>query len=76
MANEFGDEEIKAFVKPRSAGFDPAAFVRWCEERMARFQVPRFVAQVDAFPKTPTQRIMKHQLSRSTHDCWDRGDRP
>lgn len=76
VANEFGDEEIKAFVKPRSAGFDPAAFVRWCEERMARFQVPRFVAQVDAFPKTPTQRIMKHQLSRSTHDCWDRGDRP
>jgi crotonobetaine/carnitine-CoA ligase len=75
VANEFGDEEIKAFVKPHDSAFDPAAFVQWCEGKMARFQVPRFVALVDSFPKTPTQRIMKHQLSRSITDCWDRGDR-
>lgn len=75
VANEFGDEEIKAFVKPHGSAFDPSAFIQWCESKMARFQVPRFVAVVEAFPKTPTQRIMKHQLSRSITDCWDRGDR-
>ena len=74
VSNEFGDEEIKAFIKPRSIQFDPKGFVEWCEGKMARYQVPRFVQLVDEFPKTPTQRIMKHKLSRSTTDCWDRGE--
>ena len=74
VSNEFGDEEIKAFIKPRSVQFDPKVFFEWCEGKMARYQIPRFVQIVDEFPKTPTQRIMKHKLSRSTTDCWDRGE--
>jgi crotonobetaine/carnitine-CoA ligase len=74
VPNDFGDEEIKAFVKPRTARFDPESFIQWCEGKMARFQIPRFIELVEGFPKTPTQRIMKHKLSRSTTDCWDRGE--
>jgi carnitine-CoA ligase len=71
VQNEFGDEEIKAFLKLRSSGFEPTKFKQWCLEKMAKYQVPRFIALVEHFPKTPTQRIMKHQLSRSVTDGID-----
>lgn len=74
VPNEFGDEEIKAFIKPRSSAFSPEHFLLWCQGKMAKYQIPRFIEIVKGFPKTPTQRIMKHKLSRSTTDCWDRGE--
>lgn len=74
VRNEFGDEDLKIFIKPVAAAFDPAALIAWCATRMAKFQVPRFVAFIDEFPKTPTQRIRKHELPRTTDDCWD-GDK-
>jgi crotonobetaine/carnitine-CoA ligase len=39
---------------------------------MAAFQIPRFIALIDEFPKTPTERIRKELLPRSTQDCFDR----
>jgi len=71
VVNEFGDEDLKLFVKPKGAAIDPAALVAWCAPRLASFQVPRFIAFADDFPKTPTQRIQKQFLSRSIDDCWD-----
>lgn len=38
---------------------------------MPYFQIPRYVAFTEEFPKTPSQRIRKAELSRSTTDCWD-----
>jgi crotonobetaine/carnitine-CoA ligase len=79
VKNEFSDEDLKLFVKPRDARLTAAALIAWCQPRMAAFQVPRFVAFVDAFRKTPTQRIQKQFLSRTIDDCWDRektGDAP
>jgi len=73
VTNEFADQDLKLFVKlkPGVRDFDPAALAVWCGQRMAAFQVPRFVAVVDAFAKTPTQRIQKHTLSTTLDDCWD-----
>ena len=69
---EVGEEDVKLFVKPAAGRrLDPAELRRWCEGRLARFQLPRYVALVDAFPRTPTERIRKDALSRSTTDCWD-----
>jgi len=72
VANELGDEDLKIFVRrvPGSA-LDALALTAWCAPRMPRFHIPRFVAFVDEFPKTPTQRIQKFALSRSTDDCHD-----
>lgn len=72
VANELGDEDIKAFLrlKPDSR-LDPLAFIKWCEQRMAYFQVPRFVATIDEFPKTPSERIRKDALPRDTANCFD-----
>ena len=50
---------------------DALDVIRWCEARLAYFQVPRYVAFVDAFPKTPSERIRKDELPRSVESCWD-----
>jgi crotonobetaine/carnitine-CoA ligase len=72
VSNELGDEDIKVFLRLKpGATVDPLEFVKWCEGRMAYFQVPRFVDFIDAFPKTPSERIRKDALSRDTSRCFD-----
>jgi crotonobetaine/carnitine-CoA ligase len=72
VPNEVADEDIKIFLRSRGGRRpDPAEFVRWCETRMARFQVPRYVALIDEFPKTPTERIRKELLPRGAEGCFD-----
>ena len=38
---------------------------------MPHFQVPRFIEFIDEFPKTPTQRIRKNDLSKTVNGAWD-----
>jgi carnitine-CoA ligase len=69
---EVGEEDLKVFIKcVPGAMLDPHELIRWCEPRMPYYQIPRYIAWVKAFEKTPTQRILKHKLSRDTHGCWD-----
>jgi len=73
VAAEIGEQEIKLFLKPKpGAPLDPATFSHWIGERLARYQNPRYIAIVDEFERTPSQRIMKHRLSRDVDACWDR----
>jgi crotonobetaine/carnitine-CoA ligase len=72
VANELADEDVKIFLRLKpGAMLDPLDFVRWCEGRMAHFQIPRYVEFIDAFPKTPTERIRKESLSRETSGLFD-----
>jgi carnitine-CoA ligase len=72
VASDVGDEDIKVFIKPIGGKrLDPLDLIRWCESRLAYFQIPRYVELVDDFPRTPTERIRKDQLSTSTATCWD-----
>ena len=61
VPSELSEEEIKAFVVTRDAP-DFAALRAWADERLSPFKVPRYWQRVDALPRTPTQRIAKHQL--------------
>ena len=73
VPSEMGEEDIKAFVKVRdSSVFSPAELVAWCADRMAPYQIPRYVEVVPDFETTPTNRIRKEVLSRSTAGCFDR----
>lgn len=73
VPSELGDDEIKVFVRRATgATLDAEGLLRWCVPRLPRFQLPRYVAFVDDFPRTPTQRILKRELSRDTTGCWDR----
>ncbi|MBL8672588.1 MAG: AMP-binding protein [Alphaproteobacteria bacterium] len=72
VENEIADQDIKVFLKPREGSrIDPAAFHAWCAGQLPRFQVPRLIAFIDEFPKTPTLRTKKELLSKATDDCWD-----
>ena len=72
VANELADEDVKMFLRLKpGASLDLVDFVRWCEGRMAHFQVPRYIEFIEAFPKTPTERIRKESLSRGTSGIFD-----
>jgi crotonobetaine/carnitine-CoA ligase len=74
VTNELADEDLKLFVKLKpDQQLSAADLLLWCQPRLATFQIPRFVAFVDEFPKTPTQRIQKQFLSKAVDDgCFDR----
>ena len=73
VAAEVGEQEIKLLVQPRAgAELTPAALSAWLESRLAAYASPRYIAVVADFERTPSQRIMKHRLDRTTAGCWDR----
>jgi carnitine-CoA ligase len=69
---DVGESEIKLFVKPKvGMSLVPLEFSDWLAHRLARYQRPRYIAIVEEFERTPSQRIMKHKLSKRTDDAWD-----
>lgn len=69
---EVGEQDLKAFVKlTPGVALDPFDLIKWCEPRMPRYQIPRYIAIVETFEKTPTLRIRKEALPRDTSHCWD-----
>ena len=73
VPGELGDDELLLYVRPVGGrSLEPDALIRWCEPRIPHFQVPRYVAFIDDFPRTPTQRVRKGDLSRDVAGLWDR----
>ncbi|MBI2962162.1 MAG: AMP-binding protein [Deltaproteobacteria bacterium] len=70
-----GEDEVKAYVVPRAGEeVTPEALLDYCQDRMPRFAVPRFVEFVPALPKTATGKLQKEELRRrgKTPATWDR----
>jgi fatty-acyl-CoA synthase len=68
IASEFFGEEVAVAVRPRvGASIDAAAVMEFCEGRLARFKIPRFVRIVEAFPMTASGKIQKFKL-REQHE--------
>ncbi|MBI2964161.1 MAG: AMP-binding protein [Deltaproteobacteria bacterium] len=70
-----GEDEVKACLVLRERSkLSPEDILRWCEERMPYFAVPRYVEFVAALPKTPNLKIQKHRLREDgvTAGTWDR----
>jgi crotonobetaine/carnitine-CoA ligase len=73
VAAGIGEQEIKLFVKRRAGtGLQPQELSAWLSERLAPYQNPRYIAFVDAFARTSSQRIIKHTLPARIDDAWDR----
>ena len=77
IPSELSDEEIKAYVIPKpEEKIDPAEIFRWCEGRLARFKIPRYLEIRESFPKTPTHRVEKYKLRQERENpaagCVDR----
>jgi acyl-CoA synthetase (AMP-forming)/AMP-acid ligase II len=65
-------EEVKAYLilQPGKSAEDlpPAAVVAHCQGRLARFKIPRFIAYVEEFPRTPSNKVAKAQLVEAADD--------
>lgn len=75
VPSEHGEDEVLVFVTAVAGkSIDPADLIEFLLPRMPHFMVPRFVQVIDAFPKTPTQKIQKHILRDrvSMETVWDR----
>lgn len=73
VPSELGEEEVLAVVVP-SGALDPVDLLRFCEGRIARFAVPRFVELVDELPLTASGKVAKAALRDRgvTPATWDR----
>jgi len=56
-----GDEEILLAVKARP-GLDPLELLRFLDERLPFFMVPRYLRFVDEMPRTPNEKIRREAL--------------
>jgi crotonobetaine/carnitine-CoA ligase len=70
---EIGEQDILLFIQ-LAAGTnpDPAAISAWLERQLPPYQRPRFIAFVESFERTPSQRIKKHFLPMDSAIRWDR----
>jgi len=77
VSSELTEDDVMVYVV-RKAGetLTEKEVVEFCNEHMAYFMVPRFVAFIDALPKTPSEKIEKYKLKREAEarraDLWDR----
>ncbi len=74
VPGELGENDVKVFLRLASRdGFEPAALVEWCRDKMAKFKVPRYVEIVDEFPRSATKReVERHKLIALNSDtAWD-----
>lgn len=75
IKSELAEDEVKICVVLRpGASLAPEELIRYADERMPYFAVPRYVEFLDALPKTPTERIQKYVLKEAgvTPTTWDR----
>jgi crotonobetaine/carnitine-CoA ligase len=75
VPSELGEDDVMVAVVPRPGrAIDPAELAGWCEQRMARFMVPRFLDVVAELPKTPTEKVAKHLLTARgvSSTTWER----
>ena len=75
VPSELSEEEVLAVIQlQQDTDLDPIELLKFCEERLPHFAVPRYIRVIDRFPKTPSQRIEKYKLRQEgiTADTWDR----
>jgi len=75
VPNEISEEDVLVVVAPVEGGtIDPAALLEFLRPRMAHFMLPRYVRVLPELPKTPTSKVLKHELRSEgvTADTWDR----
>ena len=75
VPSELGEHDVMAVVVLKEGQtFSPEELIAHCEERMARFMVPRYLEFRAELPKTGTHRVQKGALKREgvTAATWDR----
>ncbi len=78
VPSSLGEEDIVVFVVPENEDFDPASVHTFCQGRLPKFMVPRYVVLIDELPKTPTEKTRKPALRElwPTVSAWDAQSEP
>jgi crotonobetaine/carnitine-CoA ligase len=76
---EIGEDEVKVVVVlKKGVKLTPQELIVFCQEKMPRYMVPRYVEFRESLPKTATEKVEKVKLKQEglTADTWDkdRGD--
>jgi crotonobetaine/carnitine-CoA ligase len=75
VTSELGEDEVKIAVVAQSGGQPkPEEILDYCQGKMARYAIPRYVEFVASLPKTETHRIQYAALKARgiTPATWDR----
>jgi crotonobetaine/carnitine-CoA ligase len=82
VPDELRGEEVLAHVELGHEGaVEPGELVEFCSERLSAHKVPRYIRfRTEPFPRTPSMRIRKRELSAPEEDplagAWDRERQP
>jgi acyl-CoA synthetase (AMP-forming)/AMP-acid ligase II len=72
VQDELRGEEVKVYIVLKDGethySVSPQAIVNFAAQKLAKFKLPRYVAYVDQFPLTPSERVAKHELIRDQED--------
>lgn len=71
---EFGGDDIKIVLVPKNGlKIDPEVVYRWCEERLSKFMLPRFIEIVPELKKSEqTKKVLRNEYTTNTLGVWDR----
>lgn len=75
VPSDLAEDDVMVILAPvEGRSIDPAALIEWLRPRMAYFMIPRYVRVLPALPKTPSNKVLKHELRAEgvTPDTWDR----
>jgi crotonobetaine/carnitine-CoA ligase len=71
-----GEDEVKiCIVLKNGEKLDYEELIRWCDDRMPYFAVPRYVEFLKELPKTPSHKVQKiklRELACNNATTWDR----
>lgn len=72
VAAEIGEEDILVVAELcPGATLAPPDLLAWLGDRLAPFQLPRYVTIVDRLPRTPSERVAKAEIPRDVAGAWD-----
>lgn len=75
VPSDLGEDDVLVCVAPVDGHtIDPVELTGFLKERMAYFMVPRYIRILPDLPKTPSAKVLKHELRAEgvTQDTWDR----
>jgi carnitine-CoA ligase len=78
VPSELGEEDVKlAVVRAPGSELSAAELAAYCAAKLPSFMVPRYIEFVGELPRTPTDKVAKHELRARgdqglTPATWDR----
>ena len=72
---EHSEQEVMVVITPQpDVTIEPEKLIRFLDQRMAYFMIPRYIEFTAAIPKTPTGKMEKYKLRTKgiTSRTWDR----